>query len=148
MELPLGKTYVVTSKPNLTSTPYYRIDSTSKKTSYIYGNLTGSTYNAELFTVGILSPTNTPPTHLTSFPLKYDSTCPATNVWRYPLSGALTIINRTRNLNRTINFERVIPYNDPVNPTIKLFKWLVGDCGRDTATFVSPRGNIYYFPVK
>jgi hypothetical protein len=128
ISFPSGKAYSLLSNTN-------RTNDTVAKTTMIKGNSTGSLSNGNRFSVVINGSTTGPVTHLTSFPLKYDWICPMP--FRDPVSGAFTFTNITANIIRTINFEKRISKD-----------FWESSCSYDTATFVSPEGNLYYIPVK
>jgi hypothetical protein len=126
-----GKEYVLQS--NTIST-----EESQANIKTIHGSSSGHAINGDIFSV-IINANPVPyiyPTHLISFPLKFDS-CSGKS-FRYPVSGALTFSNINQHWSRLINFDKRIG---------KDF-WQEAPCGRDTATYISPKGNIYYFSMK
>jgi hypothetical protein len=135
---PSGKEYLLLSNT-------IRTDDNAQKTTSITGSSRAHVTNGDQFSVGISNSTNGQITHLSSFPILLDWSCTDATRFRYPVSGAFTFTNITRNIIRTINFQKGIQTGLPKDKTVT---WLPDSCGRNTATFVSPLGNLYSFPVK
>jgi hypothetical protein len=131
LNFPEGKTYQF--KSNTT-----RTDNSTYLYTTIYGGMSGTILSGESFTVSISAASSSAPTHLVSFPLKYNWFCNDSIKYKDPVSGALTFTNTSRNISRTINFE------ERLFPDI----WSSNSCTWDTATYISPKGNVYYFGIK
>jgi hypothetical protein len=135
---PSGKLYKLKTSPI-----YWSDDSSSTQTTTIYGNSIGTVNdprgiaNDQSFSVSIAAlAANMTATHFTSFPLIYNwNKCPD---FRHPNSGAFTFTNNSQNIYRTINFDKWLNGDN----------WIHSECHRDTATFISPHGDVYYFSIK